>query len=52
MTQKDKELARLVMKLAFVFLDLIWIGLIIAIMVYSLKTTFGYDIFPNWSLFH
>jgi hypothetical protein len=52
MSQKDKDLARLLMRLTYIFLDLMWLFLIIAICTYSIKTTFGIDLFPNWSLFH
>lgn len=51
MTQKDKELARILMRLTFVFLDLIWLCLIIAICTYGIKSAIGVDIFPDWSLF-
>jgi hypothetical protein len=51
MSQKDKELARLLVKLTLVFLDIIWVSLIVAIATYFIKSALGIDIFPEWSLF-
>ena len=51
MSKKDKELARLLLRLTFIFLDIIWIFLIVAICTYGIKSAIGIDIFPNWSLF-
>ena len=52
MSQRDKDLARLLMRLTYIFLDLMWLFLIIAICAYGIKSAIGVDIFSNWSLFH
>ena len=51
MSKKEKELARLLVRLTLVFLDIIWVGLIVAISTYFIKSALGIDIFPEWSLF-
>tara|TARA_B100000131_G_scaffold93175_1_gene89997 strand:- start:199 stop:363 length:165 start_codon:yes stop_codon:yes gene_type:complete len=51
MSQKDKELAKLLVRLTLIFLDVIWVGLTVAIATYCIKSALGIDIFPGWSLF-
>ena len=37
MSKKEKELAKLLVRLTLVFLDIIWVGLIVAIATYFIK---------------
>ena len=52
MKKEDEEIAKFIVKVCVILLELTCIIMLTCMAIYIIKTLIGIDIFPNWSPFH